>query len=132
MSQDNNINRVAPNTIIGGDIGETSFLKLLKAFDLVADEKIQVLYSYNNTIEQLNIDTDILVIVTNLRLLKRENGKVHYVFKKDISLIEQQKNGPFYWDKLICHLKDNTTETFGIYHEEACNYFITHLTHLAN
>jgi hypothetical protein len=122
-------NQISINTINGDNLYYSESKQLADIIKFKERENIKVLYVYGGNFKtKINILKETIIGVTNERIFKLENGKKDYVFINDILSVTHVKNGFFSWDKIECQLKNNNTNTFGIYHSKSCEYFCNYLT----
>jgi hypothetical protein len=121
------IPRVVEYTVKGKYLRPSTIESLKKYIKFEEDEQVKLLYVADNNFESLNIQNNIVVGLTNIRLFKIQNNKLDFVLIKDIKNIRHEENSIFSWDKIICELKNGKIETFGIYYYESCKYFTDYI-----
>lgn len=123
---------VAKNTVSGADMYIEEQIMLENVLNLAQNENFEIVYSNKSWNPELQIQDNIIVGLTNMRIFKLERGHVSITYYDKIKSVGLMKNGPFRWDKIVCTLKSNTEkvediETFGIYYKDACEYIYYHM-----
>lgn len=109
---------------------DKNVLTLIKNYiDIKDNEKILFVYFYldGDFMEPIKFHKNIVVGITDKRIFKIEKGNISMVNIHEIVDISHQKNGIFRWDKVACVMKNGNVKTFGMYHANACKFFIEHL-----
>ena len=123
-----NTKRITTNTVLGKGLKENVRHAIEQTINVEEGEVIEIVYIYNDTFdEKFDIVKDIIVGVTNYRIFKIEDGRYDAQKINEIISIAHEKNGIFRWDKIICLLKKNKQNTFGIYHGDVCGYFCNYI-----
>ena len=130
----NKVNCVTINTIEGNHVTQKNFNSYNKALkdakkEMIIPsngEKIELVWAYNGSYDYNDKD-NIVVMVTNKRIIKLDKNNITDLNISNIKNITIEKTNAFHWDKLLCVKDDFTTETFGIFNKEACNFFWDHL-----
>jgi hypothetical protein len=117
---------VAENIIIGASLNFKELNSITKNIKFTENEKIEVLYSNNDSFEYKK---NILVGITNFRIFKLENNNISYIDKNNIVSIRYRYNGIFRWDKIECKLRNGEFDTIGVFHSNACRYLCNYLNH---
>lgn len=125
------VQRICKNTILGSRLGkqETDSIASQVLANFYEDEKIEIVYSHEDTFEKMNFSFDKVVLITNFRIIKIEENKCQSSLRKNIMIntLEHIKGGFFKWDKLKFKLSDGTEIEYGIYYNESCKYFCEYL-----
>lgn len=117
-----NIPRISKSTIRGIDVRKKNI------FNLQSNEDLQILYMDSNKFEDdFNITNNVFIGVTNKRIFKIENNNTYNIYLKDINYCSHQKNSMFHWDKILCHLKNDTTDTIGIRYSVTTLFFVNYI-----
>lgn len=122
------IERIVTNTLDGKYLRICEVEMFSKYLDFENDERIELIYIYSDNFEPLiKINNEIIILITNKRIVKLENGGKYIINRKDIVKCSHTKNGLFKWDSLLFQLSNNKIESINIYHETTCAYFSNYI-----
>jgi hypothetical protein len=116
---------IAKNTIIGKHVNESNYNSYQKKLiasgkpELTSDEKISLVWAYSGSFDYSD-DSDVIVIVTNKRIIKLDRYDTDYVLLSNIMSIKHEEMDIFHSDLLICVLNNYKTKMFRIFHNDAC------------
>lgn len=122
--------RVCINTILGSHLNKSDLATIKNKIQFLEDEIIEIIYSRENILEKINLHIDVIVIITNYRLIKLEkNDEPWHKNRKDIiiSTVNHKKGHMFKWDKIEFKFKNGESHDCGIYHGDSCSYFCNYL-----
>jgi len=91
------------------------------------EEKLELLCDSEKFLFEVKLKDRIWIGVTSHRIFKVEKGEVTQQTIQNIKSITHQRNGIFYWDKLLITNNDNEVISFGIYLGEVCEIMRAHL-----
>jgi hypothetical protein len=117
------------NVICGSQLTETDIKCIKLSLIIEDDENIVRLWACGGWNKEFNI-SDILVGITDKAIFKFENHKLERFLLTNISYVSHIKNGLFKWDKIKIHLKNNSVDTFGVYHSSACDHYVDFINRL--
>lgn len=120
---------ICENTIKGTQISDLMQNKILLKISAVANEKLDIIYSYHNNFNDIN-QNDIFIGISNYRLFKLEKNYIQSVNISEIDDVNHKQNNIFRWDFIECQMGDKRIESFSIFHKTTCAYFCGYLNSL--
>lgn len=123
------LERYKPSLAKGSSFNPSDLVFISSAVGFLPEETLELLYRYDATFEfPLRLEGHIYVGITNVRIFKIEESKVHELALIDMKSVFHEHNGLMAWDKIkITKISDGKEVTFGICRGDTCVVMCHHL-----